>query len=94
MSIEAWVPTSSETLALTAPRDAVIRDGRTAFVYRASAGEDGAPSAQRTPVKVLFEWGDSVAVESTGLAAGDRVVVEGNERLVPGAPLILAASGR
>lgn len=86
MSINAWIPTTESAEALLIPRDAVIRDGRSAFVYRVADA-----AAERAPVRVLFSWGDRLAVESASLAAGDTVVIEGNERLAPGAALAVAA---
>lgn len=88
MSVSAWVPTSDETFALLTPKDAVIRNGRDAYVYR--VGDGAAPEAERTSVKVLFAWGDRLAIAADELHAGDRVVIEGNERLMPGAPVTLA----
>ncbi len=88
MSINAWVPTSEESLALVAPKDAVIRNGRDAYVFKVNAGDTD--SAERSPVRVLFTVGEHVALASEDLAAGDTVVVEGNERLFNGAAVTLA----
>ncbi|MEM9347175.1 MAG: efflux RND transporter periplasmic adaptor subunit [Planctomycetota bacterium] len=88
MSINAWVPTSDESLALVAPKDAVIRNGRDAYVYKVNAGDTN--SAERSPVRVLFTLGDQVALASDDLSDGDTVVVEGNERLFNGATVTLA----
>lgn len=89
MAVHAWVPTSQETLALLVPKDAVIRNGREAYVFR--VGGDEAPQADRTSVTVLFVWGDKLAIASPALSQGDRVVIEGNERLMPSAPLAVTA---
>lgn len=88
MSINAWVPTSDESLALVAPKDAVIRNGRDAYVYKVNTSDTNA--AERSPVRVLFTLGDQVALASEDLSAGDMVVVEGNERLFDGATVTLA----
>ena len=88
MSINAWVPTSDESLALIAPKDSVIRNGRDAYVYKINAGDQA--SAERSPVRVLFTVGEHVALASDNLSAGDTVVVEGNERLFNGATVTLA----
>ena len=88
MAVNAWVPTSDETMALLAPKDAVIRDGREAFVYRVGGGE--APAADHAEVTVLFAWGDMLAITSPELESGDAVVVEGNERLMPETPVVVA----
>ncbi len=89
MAVNAWVPTSEESFALLTPKDAVIRDGRDAYVFRVDGNDT--PEADKTPVTVLFAWGDMLAVSSHDLDAGDDVVVEGNERLVPDAELIIAS---
>ncbi len=89
MAVNAWVPTSDESLALLTPKDAVIRDGRDAYVFRVDG--DDTPEADKTPVTVLFSWGDMLAVTSQDLDAGDEVVIEGNERLAPDAELTVAA---
>ncbi|MEM9082553.1 MAG: efflux RND transporter periplasmic adaptor subunit [Planctomycetota bacterium] len=90
MAVNAWVPTSQESLALLAPKDSVIRDGRDAYVFRVNDNGDTS-EADKTPVTVLFTWGDMLAVSSQNLDAGDEVVVEGNERLLPDAEITSAS---
>ena len=84
MSLTAWVPTGGRTDRLTVSKDAVLRNDAGAFVYVARGGK-----AVPATVQVRFPVADRVVIESSGLHAGDLVVVEGNERLFPGA-LILA----
>lgn len=91
MSVNAWIPTTGETTALTAPKDAVIQSGREAYVFRAAQDASGATVAQRTPVRVLFDWEDRLVLDAEGLAEGDLVVVEGNERMGPGQAVVLGA---
>jgi RND family efflux transporter MFP subunit len=91
MSVDAWLPIGESAERLTVPKDAVIRHGQTAFVYKAQPEKEGATAVQ-APVTVEFETGGLAVVSSHGLAAGDRVVVEGNERLVPGMPVVVAES--
>ncbi len=83
MSLSAWVPTSGRSDELTLSSDAVLRNDIGAYVYVARGG-------QATPVnvRVRFPVDDRVVVESSALQPGDLVVVEGNERLFPGAPVI------
>ncbi len=52
-------------------------------------GPSAAPAAVALPASVepLFDIGDRVVVSTRELRAGDRVVIEGNERLYPGAPV-------
>ncbi|MCA9256597.1 MAG: hypothetical protein KDA33_13205, partial [Phycisphaerales bacterium] len=92
MSVVAWIPTSDEAEHLTVPKSAVVRNGHDAYVYRSVANANGGATAATTPVKVLFDWRDRVAIASDALAPGDDVIVEGNERIAPGTPLALAAS--
>lgn len=84
MSVVAWLPTGPSEKSLTVPKDAVIRSAGISYVYKAVAGEEGTKTAVRTPVKVKFETSDLVVIDSPQLADGDLVVVEGNERLMPG----------
>ncbi|MCB9849208.1 MAG: efflux RND transporter periplasmic adaptor subunit [Phycisphaerales bacterium] len=92
MSVVAWIPTTDEAEQLTVPKAAVTRNGKDAFVYRTMQDENGATTATKTPVTVLFDWQDRVVVAADSLQAGDNVIVEGNERLMPGATLALANS--
>lgn len=82
MSIVAYVPTGNMENALTVHKDALLRDDGGAFVY---ANMDG----QAMPIRVrrLWGFGDRVVVQSGMLQPGMQVVIEGNERLYPTAPL-------
>ncbi len=89
MSLSAWVPAGGRTDQLTISKDAVLYNDVGAFVYVARSGDSGAPSqAEPVSVRVHFPIGGRVAVESPGLEPGDLVVVEGNERLYHGAPIL------
>lgn len=89
MSVTANVPTGARAGYLTVARDAILRGETGAFIYVAKpTAPDAPPTAAFQPVEVLFRHGDRAAVRAPGLAAGDLVVVEGNERLFPSAPLL------
>ena len=89
MSVTATVPTGAEADHLTVSRDAILRSATGPYLYVAAGGGDGKPAAAvMVPVEVLFSVGDRAAVRGRDLAAGALVVVEGNERLFPGAPLL------
>lgn len=65
--------------AVTVPRDAVVLRQGAAYVYRVGAGD----KAERITVKVGPGRADRVEVSGT-VAAGDRIVIRGAERLQPG----------
>jgi len=89
MSIEAWVPTGAAGSELTVSRDALMRNEVGSFVYLAMPGSEGQPAtAAPIPVEVLFSVGERVVVRGAGLRPGAPAIVEGNERLFPGAPVI------
>ena len=88
MSLTAWVPTSQVQPRLTVARDAIMRGPTGTFVYVVRGGPEGPGAAASASLDVLFEFGDRAAVSSRQLRPGDLVVVEGNERLYPGAPVM------
>ncbi|MBV8977125.1 MAG: efflux RND transporter periplasmic adaptor subunit [Alphaproteobacteria bacterium] len=71
--------------ALTVPHDAVNIGPDSRFVYR--IGRDN--KAELVPVKVLFDAGATTAV-SGNLRPGDKVVTDGQLRVVPGSPVSIA----
>lgn len=89
MSITGWVPTGQAAEQLTISKDALLRNDVGAYVYVARSGAPGAPSSA-TPanVQILFALKDRFVVKSQSIAPGDLIIVEGNERLFPMAPVI------
>lgn len=87
MSVSAWLPIGNRGEHLTVFKDAIVRDAATSYVYKANPTEDGGYQAQQIPVEVLFQTGDLAAVRSDSIQAGDSIVIEGNERLMPGMPV-------
>ncbi len=74
--------------AITVPQRAVLEGPKGKFVYVVNADS----KAEARPVQ-LGEWlGESWIVDS-GLAPGDRVIVDGVMRIGPGAPVRIAAPG-
>jgi len=65
--------------ATVVPREAVNTGPEGTFVYKVT--DD---TAQQVPVRVLFDDGDNAAING-GLNTGDRVIVDGQIRVVPGA---------
>ncbi len=88
-AVRVDLPAARQGAGLMVPRDAVIVRADGAHVFRVSKGDAG-DVAERIAVSVGN--GDSERVEVTGsLAAGDRVIVRGGERLRPGQPIKIAA---
>lgn len=90
LSISAWVPVGREARRVTVPKNALIRAGASAYVYKVIPDGKGGSTAEKIPVKVDFETLGRVALGDRNLNEGDRVVVEGNERLIPGSPIQIA----
>jgi RND family efflux transporter MFP subunit len=88
MAVSAWVPVGPRSKQLTVPGDAVIRDAAQAFVYKVQHDDSGRHAVQ-VPVRVLFQVAGKVAVAAQDIRPNDHVVVEGNERLLPGTKLAL-----
>jgi RND family efflux transporter MFP subunit len=85
-ALEAELPEARADEALTVPRDAlVLRQDRT-YVMRVKSDN----TAERVEVKPGATHESRVAV-SGALAAGDRVVVRGAERLEPGQSVIVVS---
>lgn len=88
MSVSARVATGETAEHLTVPADAVLRNETGPYLYRVAGGGPEAPAqALFTPVEPLFQEGSRLVVRSGALSAGDRVIVEGNERVFPGMPV-------
>lgn len=88
MSITALVPTEEERPMLTISRDAILRNEVGSYVYAVLPGAEGQPpSAAPMQVQVLFQSEGRAVIRAGRLQAGMQVVVEGNERLYPMAPI-------
>lgn len=88
-AVRVDLPAAQQGAGLMVPRDAVIVRADGAHVFRVGKSETG-EFAERIAVRVGN--GDAKRVEVIGgLAAGDRVIVRGGERLRPGQPIKIAA---
>lgn len=87
MSADVSVRLSERMGALTVPDEAVIAEGDQPFVYR--VGPDS--TVARVPVTLGAREAARVEVR-TGLAAGDRVVRAGHQKIFPGAKVMPVAS--
>ncbi len=93
LSVVGWVPTGVSGEHLVVPVDAIMRNDMGAYVYVARQLGEGPPQAMPANVSVLFETPGRVVLAPGSLQAGDLVVVEGNERLYPTAPLAPSGPG-
>ncbi len=84
MSLTAVVPTGESGPALTISEDAILRNAAGEYVFFDAGG-----TAQVAPITRLFSTGSRIAVRSPALRAGSLLVVEGNERMFPGQPLVV-----
>jgi len=81
------IPAGRRTVRIVVPKDAIVPRGpaRVVFVVRRTESGD---VATPTPVSVVAELLDYVAIEGSGIAPGDRVVVRGNENMFAAGPVI------
>jgi len=87
MFVRAMVPSGPKGRHLLIPKDAVVMRGPMPMIFVVRRSKEG-QMADMLPVKVLDEVLDAVAVRARGLAAGDWVVVRGNERMRGPGPVI------
>lgn len=83
MAVVGRVPTGETQQALTVDKDAILRGETGPYVYI-----DGGGVAAIAPVQIEYAIGQRVVVQSPVLKPGTKVVVEGNERMFPGQPLM------
>ena len=91
MSVSAWLPEGEQRTTLTVPKDALVNRSGNYLVYKVVVQGDK-QIAQPISVNVQFHQGDKVAVYAPQLAAKDKVITEGNERLMPGPVMAIADS--
>ena len=88
MSLTAMVPTGKKEALLTVSKDAILRNAAGEYVYINSGGV-----AAVAPIERRFAVGDRVVIRSPMVREGVQVVVEGNERMFPGQPLVILNGG-
>jgi membrane fusion protein (multidrug efflux system) len=82
MFARADVPAGVAREQLIVPKDAIVRGGPMGpLLYVIRSGDQGDQAVPVAPLKTGDEWRDWIGIEAPGLAAGDRVVVRGNENL-------------
>lgn len=88
-SVRVAVPTGEDKQSLVVPRDALVLRSNSTRVYRIN-NDDIAE-----PIDVVLGSADGEWIEVSGeLAAGDRVVIRGGERLRPGQKVIVQPAGK
>lgn len=91
LSVTADIPVTTKKERLAVPVNAVVQGYAGPGIFVPLKKDDSPlPVARRLPVEVLFQDNEFVYLEAEGLKSGDQVVVEGNERLFPFQPLIIA----
>lgn len=80
--VQVSLPAGRPQEAIAVPRDALVQRAGQSFVYRVT--DDGA--AEQVAVEVRQTVGLWVAV-GNNIRSGDRVVIRGAERLMPGQPV-------
>ena len=89
MSARLELPAGETQRARGVSKDAVLLEGRQAVVYVVGEGA----VAERREVTTGASTGSLYSVLA-GVRAGERVVIRGNERLRPGAPVRVVTRGR
>ncbi|MBL4851044.1 MAG: efflux RND transporter periplasmic adaptor subunit [Gammaproteobacteria bacterium] len=88
-SVRVSIPTGAAKQSLVVPRDALVLRANASRVYRINDDE------LAEPVDVILGDADGKWIEVNGdLAAGDRVVIRGGERLRPGQKVTIQTAGQ
>lgn len=96
MFARVWLPVERRDNVLLAPNDAVVMGGPAPMVYIAERKSPGSVEAVVRPLPVHLGTSFHGAVElmGDGLAAGQELVIEGNERLRPGQEVRIVPASR
>lgn len=88
MLARVTLPVGKESTALMVPKDAIVLGGPTPVLYAVTPGKDKqSPSTARlVPVQLGIVEDELIEVKGQ-LKPGELVVYQGNERLMPGAPV-------
>jgi RND family efflux transporter MFP subunit len=85
MSATVSIPAGSRETLFMIPRDALIRFQGNDFVYAVQEKK-----AVRLAVHVVIFEGDRIGADNAHFTDGMEIVVDGNERLRPGQPVVIA----
>ncbi len=85
MLVRAVLSLNETFSSLAVSKDAIVRQGNQTMIYTITDGK-----AAPIPVTTTSTNGELVAISGPGLTEGMPVVVRGNERIFPGAPVMTA----
>ena len=92
-SVTGIVPIGERTEYFRLPVDAIVHQphGTLIQVVQPPKGEQPMPTGKAVPVNIAFEREGHVFIEvaNAGFNKGDQVIVEGNQRLMPGQSVIV-----
>jgi RND family efflux transporter MFP subunit len=92
MTARVILPTGAKQTALLVPKDALVLGGVQPVVYVVQpAPEEGPSTVQPVPVQLGVASGERIQVIGD-LEPGQKVVVQGNERLRPGQQIVVSKS--
>lgn len=96
MFARVWLPVEKRDSVLLVPNDAVVMGGPVPMVYVATRKSPGAAEATVAPMPVSLgsAFESSIEVTAEGLAPGQELVIEGNERLRPGQEVRIVPASR
>lgn len=96
MFARIWLPVEKREKVLLVPNDAVVMGGPVPMVFVATRKSPGAAEATVAPLPVALgsAFASSIEVMADALAAGQELVIEGNERLRPGQEVRIVAASR
>ncbi|BCX48982.1 RND family efflux transporter, MFP subunit [Haloferula helveola] len=86
-SVTATVPLGEAVPRVIVPTDAILTSYAGNYVFVPDRSGEGPPTAKRVDVQLLFERAGEAVLADGALEEGAEVIVEGNERLMPGAPI-------
>jgi membrane fusion protein (multidrug efflux system) len=89
--VRVWLVGVTREEAIVVPQRAVQQGREGRFVYVVERGEQGEVAVRRTVE--LGPWVGSDWLVESGVEAGDRVVVDGIQRVQPGAPVTVTEGG-
>lgn len=91
-SVTGIVPIGQPADYLRIPLNAVVHSPQGTMIHVVQAPEgEGLPTGRPVPVQISFERDGSafIAAQEAGFSENDQVIVEGNQRLMPGQSLMI-----